>query len=178
MQTRAAVVGSTAFLAAVTCSTALAASWIQPKVPALTAASSACSSFSGLSGDYTIDAGSTNGEYGAPQPGEKFTLTFSGSGSGSFRVVGDPGGTVTLAGPAGAPGTLTYTAGSSPAPGTVGVGFFFDSGSGALTLQASCVSPSHPAPALGARGLALLCALLALGGAAFVRRARRRESRG
>jgi hypothetical protein len=178
MQKRSALVSSAAILAAVTCSTALAADWVHPaRAPSQAAASDVCVAFSNLSGDYTVSPGSTGGDYGAPQAGERFTVTFSGSGSGSFRMVGDPGGTVTLSGPTNAPGTLTYIAGGSPVSGAVGVGFYFDSGSGSLTLQASCTFTTHPAPALGARGLALLGALLALAGMATSRRSRRRENR-
>jgi hypothetical protein len=173
MQRRAALVSSTALLAAVACSTAFSATWVQPRTPSLAATSGVCASFSTLSGDYAVGPGATNGVYGTPDPGEKFTVTFSGSGSGSFRIVGDPGGTVTLSGPANAPGTLTYIVGGSPT-GAPGVGFYFDSGSGSLTLQASCLSPTtRPAPALGARALALLGALLALAGIGFARRSRR-----
>jgi len=174
MQTRIALISTTALLAAVTCSTAVSSTWLHPRAPSSTAESSVCAQFSVLSGDYTAAPGSTNGYYGTPQPGEQFKMTFSGTGSGSFRIVGDPAGAVTLSGPAAAPGTLTYTAGSSPVPGAPGIGFYFDSGEGSLTLQASCRSPSHPAPALGARGLAVLGGLLALVGATFVRRARLR----
>jgi hypothetical protein len=177
MQRRTALASSAALLAAVACSTALAATWVQPKAPSQTAASDVCLNFSTLSGDYEVGAGATNGTYGTPLPGERFTVSFSGSGTGSFRVVGDPGGTVTLSGPATAPGTLTYIAGGSPVSGAVGVGFYFDSGSGTLTLQASCLGTMHPAPALGTRGFAVLSALLALAGAVSVRRSRRRENR-
>ena len=176
MQTRTALITSTALLAAVTCSTALSASWVQPRAPLATGESSICAQFSILSGDYTAAAGSTNGYYGTAQPGEQFTMTFSGTGTGSFRIVGNPAGTITLSGPGPAPGTLTYTEGSSPAPGAQGIGFYFDSGEGSLTLQASCRSPiTHPAPALGARGLALLAGLLVLVGVSFARRVRRRR---
>jgi hypothetical protein len=177
MLKRTAVISSTALFAAVACSTAVAAEWVHPRAPSLAAESSACATFSILSGDYSVGPGSTNGVYGAPQPGERFTLTFSGEGAGSFRVVGDPAGSVTLSGPANAPGTLTYTAGGSFPGGAIGVGFYFDSGSGSQTLQASCVPPTKPAPALGGRGLALLGGLLALAGLVFARRSRRGELR-
>jgi len=177
MQRRKVLASSAALLAAVACSPAPAATWVQPKSPSQTAASDVCLNFSTLSGDYEVGAGATNGTYGTPLPGERFTVSFSGSGTGSFRVVGDPSGTVTLAGPANAPGTLTYIAGGSAMSGAVGVGFYFDSGSGTLTLQASCSGTTHPAPALGTRALTLLGALLALAGAVSVRRSRRRENR-
>jgi len=178
MKQRIAAISTATLLAAVTCSTAFSAEWLRRAAPSAGAESSICANFSSISGDIEVTPGKTYGYYGTPQPGEKFTFSFSGSGTGSFRIVGDPAGSVTLAGPATAPGSLSYTA-SNPLPsGTVGVGFYFDSGSGSLSVQASCTSPStRPAPAIGARGLVLLGALLALAGIAFSRRKWRGEAR-
>lgn len=173
MKRKIASIGIGTLLAAVTCSTALSAQWLNPRVPSATSASTPCTEISSISGDYDLGEGNyTNGIFGTPQAGERFRFTFSGAGSGSFRIVGDPGGVVTLAGPTAAPGTLVYTAGTTFPSNAVGVGFFFDSGQGIVTLSASCLANARPAPALGAPALALLGGLIALAGACLARRRR------
>jgi hypothetical protein len=126
--------------------------------------------FSLISGTFDVGPGATNGIPVLPSAGERFTISVSGPGSGSFRIVGDSGGVITFAGPASVPATLSYVATSSLPANTEGVGFYFDSGQGSVTLTASCQPAISPAPALGGRGMLFLGALLALIGGAFASR--------
>ena len=157
-------------VAAVAASTASAEAaqslnWVRPNGPTTIAASQTCASFSLISETFDVSAGITNGIPVLPQAGEVFTISVSGPGTGSFRIVGDPAGTVTFAGPTSVPGTLNYTA-STPFPnGTVGVGYYFDSGSGTVTLTATCRAVPTQAPTLGTWGLLALGAILAFAGA-------------
>ena len=134
---------------------------------------SVCAQFPGISTTATAAPGLTNGIIGTPAVGDVYTVSVSGAGSGTFRIVGDPGGTVTYAGPATAPATLTYAVTSLPPPvGAAGVGFFFDAGSGTVTVTARCQRVSN-VPGLSGWGVALLAlGLLAVAVASGLRRHR------
>lgn len=148
--------------------------WIRPSAPTAAGQSSVCASFHFISGTVDANSGPTNGMYGVPLVGEVYTVTVTGPGAGSFRIVGDSSGAVTYAGPAAAPGTLAFTVGSAPPPsGAFGVGYFFDSIVGTLTVTASCIGPSAAAPAVGAPGKTTLILLLAIFGGAFAVRRKR-----
>jgi hypothetical protein len=123
---------------------------------------SPCGSFATLSSTFQAAPGFTNGIFGVPLPGEVFRVNVVGPGTGTFRIVGDPAGALTLAGPATVPGTLVFTAPYTPPPTLAGVGFFFDAGAGTVTLGASCSPPQ--VPALNRWGLLALILALALGG--------------
>jgi hypothetical protein len=104
-----------------------------------------CADFSGLSGTYAAFTGSTNVRVGTPSPGDVFKLEFTpGTGTNvTVRMVGNPAGTVTLAGPANIPVAFTYVVPQSGLPaGSVGIGFYFDSGNeGSVNVSASCLMP-------------------------------------
>ena len=127
---------------------ARAGTWTTPHAGGK-AASSICSQFGLLSQSFTAAPGATAGLQGTPFAGEVFKITASGPGSGIFRIVPDPTGSMTLAGPASVPATLTYTVPTNPTTG-FGVGFYFDSGSGTVSVTASCTAnPANsalPAP--------------------------------
>lgn len=161
------------FTSALVAGGALAASqptagWINATSPAPngTLPRNTCAGFSSLSSTFTAAAGATNGILGLPQVNDSYTVSVSGPGTGSFRIVGDGIGTVTYAGPTGAPGTLTYTV-SNPVPpvGAIGIGYYFDSGSGTVTLTASCSTVSQ-LPSINPWGMSLMALVLAVGGAA------------
>ncbi|QBB71129.1 hypothetical protein ELE36_12630 [Pseudolysobacter antarcticus] len=126
---------------------------------------STCAAFSSLSATFTAAPGATNGIIGLPQLNDSYTISVSGPGTGSFRIVGDGAGVVTYAGPASVPGTLTYTV-TNPVPpsGALGAGYYFDSGSGTVTLTASCGTVSQ-LPSISTWGMSLMALLLAVGGA-------------
>lgn len=169
MSTRSIVLNTVALVATIVSTTAMAdTGWQQPTRPASPALSSVCTSFATLSTTTTAGANLTNGNFGTPEPGETYLLSVSGPGTGSFRMVGDPGGTVTYAGPAAVPGTISYTV-TNPTPpvGASGIGFYFDSGAGTVTITASCSAiPLAPTPTISVWGMAILALLLALGGIA------------
>ena len=168
MRTRRNILAAAIIAAAALTSTAAqSATWVQPKGPAAASESATCAFFSSISGTFDIGPGATNGIPVLPSAGERFTISVAGPGSGSFRIVGDAGGLITFAGPANVPATLSYVATSSLPANTQGVGFYFDSGQGSVTLTASCQEAISPAPALGGRGMLLLGALLALVGGTF-----------
>ncbi len=123
-----------------------------------------CPGFSSLSSTFTATAGKTDGIVGLPQVNDTYTISVSGPGTGSFRIVGDGAGVVTYAGPTSVPGTLSYTV-SNPVPpvGAAGVGFYFDSGSGTVTLTATCSTVSQ-LPSINTWGMSLMALLLAVGG--------------
>lgn len=138
-----------------------------------TPAGGTCQAFSQISGTVTAAAGLTNGIVGPVQAGETYVVSVAGPGTGTFRIVGDPAGMVTYAGPANVPASLSYTvATATPPMGAVGVGYFFTAGAGTVTITASCSRGGIPS--LDARGRALLGLLLALGGVAGVAYMRRR----
>lgn len=105
-----------------------------------TPAGGTCQSFSQISGTVTAAAGLTNGIVGPVQVGETYVVSVAGPGTGTFRIVGDPAGMVTYAGPANVPASLSYTvATATPPVGAVGVGYFFTAGAGTVTITASLV---------------------------------------
>jgi LPXTG-motif cell wall-anchored protein len=90
---------------------------------------------------------------------------------GSFRIVGDPGGTITLAGPSAIPGTLRWNGTPLP-PGSLGIGYFIDTATGGtVNLTASCTLQSIPS--LSENMLMLLGGMLLLAGGAVVLARRR-----
>jgi len=110
--------------------------------------------------------------------GDRITVTAtlpSGTTAGAFRIVGDPSGVVTLAGPANAPATLVYNV-TGPLPaGSFGIGVRIDAVSGrAVTIQGSCVNIPPNVPTWSFLGAATTGGFVALIGliAAF-RRSRR-----
>jgi hypothetical protein len=159
------------FISALVAGGALAASqpatgWTNAVSPTPNGATlSTCIRFSGLSTTLNAAAGATNGVFGAPQLNDSYTISVSGPGTGSFRIVGDGSGVVTYAGPTSVPGTLSYTV-SNPVPpvGAIGIGYYFDTGSGTVTLTASCTKVSQ-LPSINTWGMSLMALLLAVGGA-------------
>lgn len=152
------------------------ANWNAAPKPSSTAASNVCTNFSALSFTGTVAPGQTNGIPGTPSVGETYTITVSGPGSGSFRLVGDSSGAPSYAGPASIPGALSYTITGSTTL-ALGVGYYFDSGSGTVTLTATCAAvAATPTPTLGTWGVLSLAALIALFGIGLSQRKRRNES--
>ena len=132
-----------------------------------------CQNFSLLSGTVTAAAGLTSGIVGPVQVGETYQVSVAGPGTGTFRIVGDPAGAVTYAGPANVPASLSYTVNTATPPaGAVGVGYFFTAGAGTVTITASCARGGIPT--LDTWSRALLGLLVALGGVAGVAFMRRR----
>jgi hypothetical protein len=130
------------------------------------ASSAFCRGYAPFSG-IVIGPGSTNGKTGGSAPGEKFTLTATGVGIGTWRIVSDPTGATTLASGGVFPGTLTYTVPASPIP--AGVGFYVDTyvGNGD-TISGFCETNPPEIPALsGWSQLALVMLLGSLGFVAF-----------
>lgn len=123
-----------------------------------------CSELHSLSANGLV-AGETNGDFGGLGAGEVVTMTatLGTATSGAFRIVGDPTGTNTLAGPSGIPGTLTFTS-NGTLPGTsVGVGWFVDAANGGtVNIAVSCVATAIPTTSPSA--LLIMAACLALGG--------------
>jgi hypothetical protein len=124
-----------------------------------------CSQLPGLSATGLL-AGDTNGDFGTLAAGESVTMTatLGTAGSGSFRIVGDPGGVDTLAGPASIPGTLTFVSNGALPGGSVGVGYFIDTAAGGtvdIAVKSSCVPAQVPATSVST--LALIAALITLG---------------
>jgi hypothetical protein len=117
-------------------------------------------------------AGATNGIVGTPPPGLGITMTASlgTATAGTFRIVGDPAGTVTYAGPKAIPGTLTYTTTGSLPPGAIGVGFFIDTATGGtVNITAACSAVQVPTTSQNAL-IAMAALLLAIGTAVLYRR--------
>ena len=118
--------------------------------------------------------GGTNGQFGSFSHGDVITVTvgLAGASSASFRIVGDPSGLVTLAGPSTVPGTLTYTVTGSLPSGSGGIGYYIDSVNGqAVTVGGSCRDAPRTVPAWTAGvGLGVSMALGLIGLAAWRRR--------
>jgi hypothetical protein len=118
-------------------------------------------------------AGSTNGQFGYIGLGKVVTMTASlnTATAGTFRIVGDPAGAVTLAGPSPIPGTLTYVGTGTVPPGGVGVGFFVDTATGGtVNVNVTCAAPVTAVPATSHTSLLLMAALLLLAGGFAVHR--------
>ncbi|MBN1967162.1 MAG: hypothetical protein JW910_21085 [Anaerolineae bacterium] len=107
------------------------------------AASLACSNYAMMSGTYDALM-FTNGMFGPFEAGETYTIsaTLGTATAATIRLVGDPGGVVTLAGPAAVPVTFTYTMPETGQPG--GIGFYIDATNGTVEIVAGCV-PAAPA---------------------------------
>lgn len=122
-----------------------------------------------------LDTGDTNGDFGRLAAGESVTMTatLGTAASGTFRIVGDPVGTNTLAGPSGIPGTLTFTS-TGTLPGTsVGVGWFIDAANGGtvnIAVSSSCIIPTIPTTSTST--LLIMAVCLALGGLIVLSRRR------
>ena len=108
--------------------------WAQP------APGDICGSIAGLSAT-GLTTGSTNGVVGATlAAGEIITMstTLGTATGGTFRIVADSGGTLTLAGPSPIPGTLRFSGAPLP-PGAEGIGYLIDTATGGtVNLTASC----------------------------------------
>ncbi len=144
-----------------------AAGWNNSATPAPNGGSvntSACAAFSSLSATFTAAPGATNGTIGIVNAGESYTITVSGPGTGSFRLVGSGSGVPSYAGPASVPGALTFTIPSHLSRSS-GIGYYFDSGSGVVTLTASC-NVTNQIPSTNVWGASLMALLLVIGGAA------------
>lgn len=160
---------SSFFTSALVAGGALAASqpvagWTNATSLAPNGLQSTCAGFSRLSSTFPAAPGATSGVGGLPQLNDSYTISVSGPGTGSFRIVGDGAGVVTYAGPTSVPGTLNYIV-TNPVPpsGAFGIGFYFDSGSGTVTLTASCSTVSQ-LPSINTWGMSLMALLLAVGG--------------
>jgi hypothetical protein len=116
--------------------------------PSATAGSLECANFSSIVSGSFSGAGFTNGEFGSFAPGDLITISASlgTATTGTFRIVGDPSGAVTLGGPAGLPGVLTYAV-TGPLPsGSAGIGYFIDTADGSGTISASCAADFTVSP--------------------------------
>jgi hypothetical protein len=139
------------------------------------AAVDVCSLMPGLSTGGLV-TGNTNGDFGTLAAGESVTMTatLGTATGGTFRIVGDPSGTNTLAGPSGIPGSLTFTS-NGTLPGTsVGVGYFIDSAVGGtvnISVTSVCGGSAN-IPTTSQSNLLVLAALLAICGAAVLIRRR------
>ncbi len=142
-----------------------AAGWNNSATPAPNGGSvNACAAFSSLSATFTAAPGATNGVGGIVHAGESYTINVSGPGTGSFRLVGSSSGVPSYAGPASVPGALTFTI-PSQLSNSSGIGYYFDSGSGVVTLTASC-NVTNQIPSTNVWGASLMALLLVIGGAA------------
>ena len=124
-----------------------------------------CSRLPGL-GETGLVAGNTSGEGGSFAAGESLTMTatLGTATGGTFRIVGDPGGVNTLAGPSSIPGTLTFVSSGALPGSSIGVGYFIDNAFGGtvdITVRSFCVPV--PVPATSITTLPLLALLLGLG---------------
>ena len=116
--------------------------------------------------------GSTNGNFGDVLAGDTFTFTATGNGTGTWRIVGDPEGTITYASGGVFPRTLTYT---FPADETgVGIGFYVDTYTGdGDTISGVCGDgEATGVPTMTSWSQILMIALLGLFGLAAFRYAR------
>ena len=146
--------------------------WAQPAP----SAGDVCSTINNLSQTGLI-AGSTNGVVGATlAQGEVITMTatLGTATDGTFRIVADAGGAITLAGPSPIPGTLRF--GGVPLPaGAQGIGYLIDTATGGtVNITASCALLAIPT--LSENMVMLLGAMLLLTGAAVLVRRRSRGS--
>jgi hypothetical protein len=129
-----------------------------------------CSQMANLSAT-GVSAGGTNGNFGYIGQGETVTMTATRNTAtgGTFRIVGDPAGAVTLAGPSPIPGTLTYLGTGAVPPGGVGVGYFIDTAvGGTVNIAVSC--SLQPVPTTSPQSLLVLAVLLLAAGGYAARR--------
>jgi hypothetical protein len=103
-------------------------------------------------------------------PGDLITVNagLAGATAGTFRIVADPAGVVTLAGPANAPGTLSYLV-TGPLPaGAIGIGVRIDTVNGqALTIGGSCTDAPRNVPTANGYAVLFGALLLMLSGIVF-----------
>ncbi len=96
------------------------------------------SEFSGVISAYN---GQVKGSFG-PFVGGVFTFTFTEVDpdvGATVRLVADPAGATTLAGPTSVPGTLSFTMPADVGSQPTGLGFYFDSGNeGSVNIAISC----------------------------------------
>lgn len=131
-----------------------------------------CANYAPLSGNVT-GPGSTSGRVGTPAPGDRFHFVATGSGTGTWRIVGEPTGVTTLASGGVFPGTLNYEVPASPIP--PGVGFYVDTYAGnGDTITGMCTGPANGIPALSGWAQIGLVMLLGLFGFAAYRLRRSR----
>jgi hypothetical protein len=132
-----------------------------PGVSFAQAAVDVCSQMAGLSASGLV-AGATNGDApGFIGQGETVTMsaTRNTATGGTFRIVADPAGAVTLAGPSPIPGTLTYAGTGAVPPGGIGIGYFIDTAvGGTVNIAVSC--SVQPVPASSPPTLLVLALLL------------------
>lgn len=138
------------------------------------AVSGSCSNYF-ISGQVT-QANDTNGSYGSFAVGDTFTFIATGNGTGTWRVVGDPEGSITYASGGAFPGTLIYTIPAGQSADGIGMGFYVDSYTGeGDTITGSCGEPSRSVPALGFWTRMLLVLSLGLAALAVFRRKQRQQ---
>ncbi len=140
--------------------------------PQVAAISDACSAYGQLAGSVT-GPGDTNGQFGSFTAGDSFEFTATGGGTGTWRIVGDPGGVQTLASGGTFPGTLTYVVPDGVT--LTGAGFFVDTYTGpGDTIIGTCgegiPSVQTPVPTLSFWSLLLMVTLLGLVGIAAFKR--------
>jgi len=131
-----------------------------------------CQLMSSISG-IASGAGATNGIGGTFANGDSVTITatLGTATAATFRIVGDPSGTVTLAGPAGVPATLTYTVTVLPV-GAIGIGYLIDTANGTVNISASCTNVPIFVPTTSGGVLTAMALLLAASAALYLRRRR------
>lgn len=142
--------------------------------PQTAAISDDCAAYGQLIGSVS-GPGDTNGQFGNYTAGDSFEFIATGSGTGTWRIVGDPDGVQTLASGGTFPGTLTYTV---PVGTTLtGAGFYVDSYTGpGDTIFGTCgdgiPTVQVPVPATSFWSLLVLVMLLGLVGFVAFRRMR------
>lgn len=139
-------------------------------------ASEFCENYN-ISGPATVP-GDTSGNFGTMEPGDTFTFTATGNGTGTWRIVGDSDGDPTYTSGGTFPGTLTYVV---PASGQMaaGIGYYVDSYTGTGdTISGSCGdAASAPIPSLSFWSRILVVVFIGLFGFAAFQRKRLREHR-
>lgn len=126
------------------------------------AQSAACLQIPQISGTAS-GAGATSGIPGVFSPGERVTIsaTLGTATAATYRIVGEPAGAVTLAGPANVPGSLSYTVTGPLPPPSIGIGWFLDTTNGTVNITATCaLAPVEPVPTLSTYGLVATMLLL------------------
>jgi hypothetical protein len=131
-------------------------------------ASNFCSSYN-IGGEVT-GPDDTSGSFGDVTAGDTFTFTATGGGTGTWRIVGDPGGSITYASGGVFPGTLTYQVTADALD--VGVGFYVDTYSGeGSTISGTCGDgPTVAVPSMSSWSLILMVFLLGMVGFSLYRR--------
>ena len=146
--------------------------WLQggPKTNQSATVSDACANYAPFSGPVS-GPGSTLGRIDTFTAGDYFVFTATGNGTGSWRIVGEPSGTTTLASGGTFPGTLVYE--YEEGVSTLGVGYFVDTYTGPDdTIFGECGFAPPNVPTLSEWSLVLMAALLGFVGVAVFRRRR------